>query len=383
MGTCSRRISRQRGPTLAGTARLARSPAASTGVVSLRPAARARACSSTAIARAGRARAGSTGSTAASTRSGTRRSRPTGALTSRRCSRAARTRSLSHRAAGGLHGLARSRPRSRSPAPRGRQADARASSSTAPRPAPTRTAPSSTASRSPAVARTLVDLADVLQRAPARRRRRTRPRSSASSTSRAVERASGAPAGPPRAPRASGASSPPTGPSRAYRATRPSAGFLRLCADHGLPRPQFNVRVAGYEVDFYWPEARLALELDGAATHHTPPRIPRGPPPGPRAGRRRHPGRCASPGADLAERPLARPGAAAIAPGAAASSTAVPEFRVNSAYTPVADQEQARAALAEGIDGGRPLPDPARASPAPARRRRWRSRSSRSSGRRS
>ena len=27
--------------------------------------------------------------------------------------------------------------------------------------------------------------------------------------------------------------------------------------------------MAGYEVDVYWPEGRLALEFDGAATHHT------------------------------------------------------------------------------------------------------------------
>ncbi len=27
--------------------------------------------------------------------------------------------------------------------------------------------------------------------------------------------------------------------------------------------------MAGYEVDVYWPEARFALEVDGAATHHT------------------------------------------------------------------------------------------------------------------
>ena len=27
--------------------------------------------------------------------------------------------------------------------------------------------------------------------------------------------------------------------------------------------------MAGFEVDVYWPEARLALEFDGAATHHT------------------------------------------------------------------------------------------------------------------
>jgi very-short-patch-repair endonuclease len=43
----------------------------------------------------------------------------------------------------------------------------------------------------------------------------------------------------------------------------------RLCGRHNLPQPQFNVSVAGYEVDVYWPQAKLALEFDGAETHQT------------------------------------------------------------------------------------------------------------------
>jgi very-short-patch-repair endonuclease len=43
----------------------------------------------------------------------------------------------------------------------------------------------------------------------------------------------------------------------------------RLCIEHRLPKPRFNVQVAGCEVDVYWPEAELALEVDGAKTHHT------------------------------------------------------------------------------------------------------------------
>jgi very-short-patch-repair endonuclease len=42
-----------------------------------------------------------------------------------------------------------------------------------------------------------------------------------------------------------------------------------LCTSYGLPKPQFNASVAGYEVDVYWPEAKLALEFDGAETHQT------------------------------------------------------------------------------------------------------------------
>lgn len=36
-----------------------------------------------------------------------------------------------------------------------------------------------------------------------------------------------------------------------------------------LPEPQYNVRVNGREVDVYYPEARLIVELDGFATHKT------------------------------------------------------------------------------------------------------------------
>ena len=66
--------------------------------------------------------------------------------------------------------------------------------------------------------------------------------------------------------------------NRVLAAYRPEPHFLRseaerrlkrLCEEHGLPQPQFNVHVAGFEVDVYWPQARLALEFDGAETHLT------------------------------------------------------------------------------------------------------------------
>jgi very-short-patch-repair endonuclease len=43
----------------------------------------------------------------------------------------------------------------------------------------------------------------------------------------------------------------------------------RLCKEHHLPQPQFNVHLAGYEVDAYWPDAAFVLEFDGAETHQT------------------------------------------------------------------------------------------------------------------
>jgi very-short-patch-repair endonuclease len=45
--------------------------------------------------------------------------------------------------------------------------------------------------------------------------------------------------------------------------------FLELCERHGLPRPRVNTNFAGYEVDFLWPEAEVAVEVDGAHTHLT------------------------------------------------------------------------------------------------------------------
>jgi len=63
---------------------------------------------------------------------------------------------------------------------------------------------------------------------------------------------------------------------RASLATGPQATrseleerFLALLARHELPAPRVNVRAAGHEVDFLWPEARLVVETDGAAVHRT------------------------------------------------------------------------------------------------------------------
>jgi very-short-patch-repair endonuclease len=43
--------------------------------------------------------------------------------------------------------------------------------------------------------------------------------------------------------------------------------FLKLIERHGFPRPQVNAVIEGYEVDFAWPEHRLIVELDGYASH--------------------------------------------------------------------------------------------------------------------
>ena len=40
-----------------------------------------------------------------------------------------------------------------------------------------------------------------------------------------------------------------------------------LIKQAGLPAPQSNVKLHGYEVDLYWPDHRLAVEFDGWSTH--------------------------------------------------------------------------------------------------------------------
>lgn len=55
------------------------------------------------------------------------------------------------------------------------------------------------------------------------------------------------------------------------------ADFLPWCAKHlpGIPAPQVNVAVCGYEVDAYWPGARLVVELDSKVHHDNDPAFER------------------------------------------------------------------------------------------------------------
>jgi very-short-patch-repair endonuclease len=43
--------------------------------------------------------------------------------------------------------------------------------------------------------------------------------------------------------------------------------FVELVLKAGLPKPQTNVRVAGWEVDAYWPQWKLVVELDTFYSH--------------------------------------------------------------------------------------------------------------------
>jgi very-short-patch-repair endonuclease len=48
------------------------------------------------------------------------------------------------------------------------------------------------------------------------------------------------------------------------------AAFLALCDEHEIERPHMNVTIHGHEVDAYWPERNLAVELDSRRHHLTP-----------------------------------------------------------------------------------------------------------------
>lgn len=43
--------------------------------------------------------------------------------------------------------------------------------------------------------------------------------------------------------------------------------LVELLTSAGLPQPQTNQRLHGWEVDLYWPDHRVALELDGYGAH--------------------------------------------------------------------------------------------------------------------
>jgi hypothetical protein len=58
-------------------------------------------------------------------------------------------------------------------------------------------------------------------------------------------------------------------PELACTRSRLERAFLFLCEEGGLPRPQVNVKLHGMTVDAYWPQYRLAVELDGAKGHGT------------------------------------------------------------------------------------------------------------------
>ncbi len=63
----------------------------------------------------------------------------------------------------------------------------------------------------------------------------------------------------------------PGGP--ALTRSEAEAVFLALIRKAALPAPQVNARVGMYELDFFWREARLAVEIDGYRHHSSRPRF--------------------------------------------------------------------------------------------------------------
>jgi very-short-patch-repair endonuclease len=53
----------------------------------------------------------------------------------------------------------------------------------------------------------------------------------------------------------------------------PEERMFGLIRGSGLPEPRLQVDVLGYRLDFFWPELRLALEVDAYGTHGSPARF--------------------------------------------------------------------------------------------------------------
>ncbi len=117
------------------------------------------------------------------------------------------------------------------------------------------------------VARTLVDLADVLDERglehaydSARVKRLLDPRALQATLGRAHGRH-----GAPKLQAIVAADRPPALTNGVLE-----EAFLRLVRAARLPDPQVNRQVHGHRVDFQWPAHRLIVEVDGATTHANP-----------------------------------------------------------------------------------------------------------------
>ena len=118
------------------------------------------------------------------------------------------------------------------------------------------------------VARTLLDLGEVLERAELTRTLEQAMRLKLYSR-RALDEAASRAAGR-RALRPLRACLDELEPRRARTRSELERRALALISDHGLPAPEVNARLLGLEVDLHWPDRRLVVELDGHAFHTTP-----------------------------------------------------------------------------------------------------------------
>ncbi len=64
--------------------------------------------------------------------------------------------------------------------------------------------------------------------------------------------------------------SPPTSTAAPARRAATSAKLKRLIKEAGLPEPLSNVHVEGIEVDLFWPDRALCVEVDGHGHGRSP-----------------------------------------------------------------------------------------------------------------
>jgi very-short-patch-repair endonuclease len=64
-------------------------------------------------------------------------------------------------------------------------------------------------------------------------------------------------------------------PDLARTRSRLERAFLFLCEAGDFSRPQVNVRVCGFTIDCFWPQERVAVELDGGKGHGTERQVAR------------------------------------------------------------------------------------------------------------
>jgi predicted transcriptional regulator of viral defense system len=117
------------------------------------------------------------------------------------------------------------------------------------------------------VARTLLDLAETIDRA-ALERAVERAETLRSFDLTAVEDVLG------RAGRRTGATTlraalAAYSPEPAFTRSELERRFIALCGKAGLPRPQVNLHRHGFEVDFTWPDRSLMVEADSLRHHGT------------------------------------------------------------------------------------------------------------------
>jgi REase_MTES_1575 len=117
------------------------------------------------------------------------------------------------------------------------------------------------------ISRTLLDLAEVVQRRQLRRALEESDRLGRFDL-RAVERLIGRSKGHRGLGRLKATVRDYRGPAPITRSGL-ERRFLDLCHVAGLPRPQANVLVRGYEVDVAWLDQRLIVELDSRGYHGT------------------------------------------------------------------------------------------------------------------